>query len=201
MSLKLKLVLVAATLLVSAVPSRSALADPLVRNGTNSNCAITDVSPGATACFGWYDGNTSKSVPEILALLTGVYGGTWANGGKTDGTKVGGSHVQAGPFKPFFEGSIKNFADADLEFLIPQSGLFAVALKAGPEFGIYVFNTGSLSSISINMPNNKALSNAMLFTNTNIPEPNIVVPEPSTYAMMLVGLAGFGVAARRRRKV
>lgn len=68
MSLKLKLVLVAATLLISAVPSRSALADPLVRSSTN--CAITDVSPGATACFGWYNGNTSQSVPEILSLLT-----------------------------------------------------------------------------------------------------------------------------------
>lgn len=51
------------------------------------------------------------------------------------------------------------------------------------------------------MPNNKALSNAMLFTKTNIPDPNIVVPEPSTYAMMLAGMVGLGVAARRRRKV
>jgi hypothetical protein len=60
-------------------------------------------------------------------------------------------------------------------------------------FWLVDVGTGPTSTITIS--DGKGLSNAQIF-GTGIP----AVPEPATWAMMLLGFAGVGVAMRRSRK-
>ena len=77
-------------------------------------------------------------------------------------------------------------------------GPFGAALFGGVS-GLYQNNGNDLSQGG----SNTAGYNTQIFGRGlyAAAAPSSVVPEPSTYALMIAGLAGLGIAARRRRRV
>lgn len=73
------------------------------------------------------------------------------------------------------------------------------AAKNGSAF--YLFDAGSEGVTSLGMVAgmHKALSNGVVLYTGTPSIPGVVVPEPSTYLLMLAGLGGIGLAVRRRR--
>jgi len=109
----------------------------------------------------------------------------------------------AAAMNPFSQNEGAN-DDGTINFDAPQSGLFALGLKQGNGFSLYLFDgaavQGGISSIAYDTNGVKAaksqsfgLSHAGFFGAVS------PVPEPSVYAMMLAGLAVVGFALKRRQ--
>ena len=89
------------------------------------------------------------------------------------------------------------------DFLIPSS-----ATVSGSGFGFLTFDTantlddGAFSVVDINDGNatTGTLSTASAITRFTTSSQVAAVPEPSTWAMMLIGFGGIGVSLRRRRR-
>jgi hypothetical protein len=186
--MKLKII-AAATLSLAAMGANAALTSA----GTPI-CALTDVSPGASACSGSWVGNDKNQQADVFAALNVMSAGTWINAGASDDAGNG----------PFTSNSASN--TGTLTFDSPVSGTFAVAVKAANNFSLYVWNNVSnvalfdfsTAGVSVNtggVPN--GLSHASLY----VKEGQVtVVPEPSTYALVLAGLGMMGLVARRRAR-
>jgi len=138
---------------------------------------------GYAGCAGSFAGNTNNQ--DVAGFLSSE----WGLSGLT-ATSISGSAGASGSL---------SFAQ--------QTGQFAIALKAGNAFSLYRFDAsgiaGGISSISFDtlgvgfvsggngkMHFGQNLSHAVLYT--------AQVPEPETYALMLLGLAGVAAVARRR---
>jgi hypothetical protein len=170
----------AAALSLTALASQAAL----VSAGTYT-CSLTDVTPGATACSGAWAGNDSNQQDDVLAELDNLSAGMWTFVGKSD-------EANGGPFTGNPE-----FNTGTLTLDGPISGTFAIALKGGNEFSLYVWeNVMDVNAVLFTMGGQSALSHASLYQAEIIPGP---IPEPSTYALMLAGLGAIGLVARRRR--
>jgi len=145
-------------------------------------CAITDISPNAEACAGFFDGNLLSGSPTDIAAQTAALGtlgfswdGDWNAVDKISG--LGGSHT--------------------VDFATLLQGVSYVAFHFGNGQGgpgnataFYRLDAGAgLDTITLNY---NASSNAVLYSTTP-------VPEPETYALMLAGLVGVGFMARRRK--
>lgn len=162
---------------------------------------------GALACSGSWDGNDVNQQTGVLATLTTAFAsftgstGTWSYVGTT---KAGEA---SGPFS-----SVPGAITGTLILDGPIQGHFAIALKSSTNFSFYLYD-GGLSgmsdipfttvgtSINRNMMEQR-LSHASLYTYTLPPMPGDItapVPEPGTYALMLVGLGLVGYTVRRRQ--
>ncbi|MEO6248896.1 MAG: PEPxxWA-CTERM sorting domain-containing protein [Sphingomicrobium sp.] len=163
--------------------SSGAYASATVSDGT---CATSNVSPTATACVGFFTGNTlsnnttdNATISASLSTL-GVsnyttfsdYATTTVSGlgGLTDLSTLFGNLTGTNVFGIHFGGG-----------------------AGGGETAFYSidFGTGS-SSFKLNLPNSSSVT---LFSGTG------AVPEPATWAMMLLGFGAMGVSMRRRRRV
>ena len=148
-------------------------------------CSVTDITPSAQACVGFFSGNLISSSPANItaqksALAT--LGFTW------DGTTVletlsslNGSHSVD------FATLLKGISYVAFHFGNGQGG-------PGNATAFYRLNAGTGLDV-IGLAYN-ASSNARLYSIT----PTTSVPEPATWAMMLAGM-GLAGAAMRRRKV
>jgi hypothetical protein len=198
----LKLGCVAAALAASSLTPVQA---QLVSTGLDCNAGNvmqTGFDPDALACSGAWAGNDAPQFADLeaqLALDFAAFVGTGA-----DFTFLGKSDdANNGPFTA----NPNNQTSGTLTFDTALTGLFAVSIKAGDAFSVYLFDggAGGLTSIDFStagvslggngQPN--ALSHASLIGI----EPGLVpgIPEPETYALMLAGLGVVGFMARRRR--
>jgi hypothetical protein len=181
--MKLNSLAVAATL---SLASLGASATAVVRC---SDSSATTGNAGYISCQGPTSGNIAPGQTST-ALFSGF--GTFNLVGKSD---------DAG-FGPFASNPA-GVTSGTLSFDTPQTGLFVLGIKGGPDFSLYLFNGGvagistlSFDTLGIVKGNGSAgpgLSHLALFTQP--------VPEPESYALMLAGLAVVGTIVRRRRQL
>jgi hypothetical protein len=154
------------------------------------NCADTTFATlSSIACEGSFVGNINGSASEITAI-DGFFGASFTYAGKSDDPSFG----------PFTSNPTVSVGGT-LTFDAPISGEFVIGLKAADNFSYYLFDALSpISSLTFSstagIAENKRgipqdLSHAALYVTA--------VPEPETYALMIVGLGLLGWTARRRR--
>jgi hypothetical protein len=187
--------LLATATIVSLTPVAGAEAALIVGNPL---CNISNVT-GVVACAGSFSGNDSNQQADVLSQLVSSFGsftgaGLWSHNTGTDKSDGPG-------FGPFT--SNPEVTNGTLTFDTPQTGFFAIALKAGPRFSLYLLNGGTtgISSFNFNTigtstnPNGKAqdLSHASLYYFEG--EDTEPIPTPA----LLPGLIGLGIAGLRQR--
>ncbi len=161
----------------------------------NTPCSLTDIVPTATSCAGWYSGNLNGGKPDMLAdsamalnALLGVNTYTSAN-------------------LKWLE-PIPSTSGNSIDFATPLFGDTIFSVHVGGANGsngigysgtaFYRFDAGNLvgglDSIGLNVG---GLSNARLYsTGTYVTS----VPEPATWAMMIIGFGAVGAAMRQHRR-
>ena len=174
----------AATAIASATP---AYATVEVSAPTAVGCASGPLAPPADKCAGYYDmnqfsnSNVGAQQSAINLLLgAGNYTVDW-NALVNAGDVVSGSDLTA----------LNNLlAGAGGQVLL---GLHwgNVPGDAGNVSAFYLWDNAALGSI--HLTDTQGYSNAVLYRSTGS------VPEPATWAMMLLGFGGIGMAMRRRR--
>jgi hypothetical protein len=154
---------------------------------TNVGCATGPLAPPADKCAGYYDNNqfstanvgAQQSAIDLL-LGAGNYTVDW-NALTSAGLVVSGSDVNA----------LNNLlANAGGQVLL---GLHwgNVPGAEGNVSAFYLWDNAAVGSI--HLTDTQGYSNAVLYRATG------AVPEPATWAMMLLGFGAIGVALRRRR--
>jgi hypothetical protein len=153
-----------------------------------ATCMLTDITPTALACTLADKNVVSNSAAHVTAQQSAlaILGFNW------DGANWNG-----------FEKL--NASGSSVDFNTQLFGITFVAFHFGGSSAVgnstafYKFDAGSgagLDTIGINI---SALSNAIVYS-TGIPTIETGgVPEPATWAMMIVGLGGLGSLIRRRR--
>jgi hypothetical protein len=165
---------IAALALFAATPSSA----ELVAGTTDCNDVIT--GQGLTSCVGMFETNifntaNEADLNEALDLLMGDFEDV----------------VFTGPID-----DSKDFFEADGEFGITfddaLTGAVIIGLKVKNESGLFLFNfTEPTDSLTLNVNG---------FSSGVIIPPGTEVPEPATWAMMLLGFGAIGYSIRRRRK-
>jgi hypothetical protein len=147
-------------------------------------CTLSDISPGATACQGWYEGNLNSGNSTDLAneaLIVNSLLGTSYTGSNLPFTDVTG-----------ISGSTITFASALTGTVLLGVHVGAANGAGGIGYDGTAFYTlvDPGSSVTLNIP---GLSNARVFGVA-------AVPEPGTWAMMLLGLGSLAWLIRRNRR-
>jgi hypothetical protein len=154
---------------------------------TNVGCATGPLAPPADKCAGYYDNNqfstanvgAQQSAIDLL-LGAGNYTVDW-NALTSAGLVVSGSDV-----------------NALNDLLANAGGQVVLGLHwgnvpgaAGNVSAFYLWDNAAVGSI--HLTDTQGYSNAVLYRST------AAVPEPATWAMMLLGFGAIGLASRRRR--
>jgi len=165
-----------------------AYATVVVSAPTNVGCATGPLAPPADKCAGYYDNNQFSNAnvgaqQDAIDLLLGAgnYTVDW-NALTTAGLVVSGSDVNA----------LNNLlANAGGQVLL---GLHwgNVPGAEGNVSAFYLWDNAAVGSI--HLTDTQGYSNAVLYRATG------AVPEPATWAMMLLGFGAIGMASRRSRK-
>jgi len=194
--------LTAAAIGLAATPAQADAPVVLIPGGCASSLALT--TPDATACQGYYTNNALNGSDialqqNAIAALPGpfVWDGDWTglNAAGRVITSLGGPANNRLDFGQMLSGTVIIGAHwgnipADVPALPGQDAAHNVSV-------FWLFNL--LAPVSyITLDNVQGWSNAALYANGNPP-----VPEPATWAMMLLGFAGIGMALRgsARQKV
>jgi hypothetical protein len=164
-------------------------------------CKSTDITPGASACVGWYTGNLNGGSPtqtfQSAYALNALTGGssysastlTWLEDITVSGHTIDFTHALWG--------------DTIVSFHVGGAGGAGGVGYEGTAF--YEFDAGNLKggldTFTFNLP---GLSNARLYSTGTYhepppPPPPPGVPEPASWAMMLAGFFGLGGMLRSRR--
>lgn len=155
---------------------------------------------GYVGCLGAFSGNIDNQLSSIWSAMDAA-GRGWAAAAQSRAYVSSESFAAA--MNPFSQDEGAN-DDGTINFDAPQSGLFAIGLKQGNGFALYLFDgaavQGGISSLAYDTKGVKAardqgfgLSHAAFFGAVT------PVPEPSVYAMMLAGLAIVAVTLKRRK--
>ena len=193
-----------AALISSAVffaPQEASAQFILTGHSCSAGTALTVMNPDALFCAGAFSGNNEggANVTASLLQLATSFGGTgWARVGSTDD-----------PLNGPFTNSV-TAGSGTLSFDNLLNGYYALGLKTSTSFSFYLFNFTNATNVFVttagveppdNKGNLKDLSHATLYSVANSSTIiQIVVPEPSTYALMGAGLLALGIVARRRRQ-
>lgn len=168
-------------------------------SGSSNTCdtvPTADTSPASIQCAGYFDGNVLNDgnsmisgytnnldvIAAAVAALGGTFSGTLTS--YTGGTVVGDINA--------FLGAPNGFTGVQIIGIHYGQGSAGTDSTVGNVTAFYKIDFGSTpTKLAVNL---NGLSNAYLFT--SVPG----VPEPATWAMMLLGFGGIGMAMRRRRK-
>ena len=176
------------SLALSATPANAA-----VILGSTS-CSLYDISPAASACSGWYEGNLNSGSPADMADSAAVLNGLL------------GTSTFTGSNLTWLE-NLGSLSGSAIKFSTPLYGQTIVSVHVGGANGaansvgyngtaFYVFDAGNsaggMGALTFNL---RGLSNARLYSTSNFVP---AVPEPSTWAIMILGLAAIGWAGRRK---
>jgi hypothetical protein len=162
--------------------SSGAFASATVSDGT---CSTANVSPTATACVGFFSGqildNTVTDNATIASALTTL--------GVTNYTS----------FNNYASTTFSNLSGAtDLTALfgtLTGTDVFGIHFggSGGGETAFYKIDFGSGGTLTLNLPSSSSITHFSGMAGA--------VPEPATWALMLLGFGGMGISLRRRRKV
>lgn len=174
----------AAMIALPATPASAALV--AVAGG---ECNVTTPDPNAVACAGAFAGNLNNnaSIADLNAALDILVGGDFT---------PDALWADLDPTKAFFStgaGTTLNFADTLFGEQIISMHFGDGGTGLGNRTILYVFDFGVVGATSIVL-NTNGWSNAVLIT------PESPIPEPRTWAMMLLGFGAAGYAMRRRRR-
>lgn len=177
-----KLIVSAAVAAGAIALSAPAYATPTITN--EANCSTSTPSPTAVACSGFWTSNLlDNSSADLTAQQTAL-----ADIGFNFNTSTFNSLTQ--------QGSLTNDMLSFGETLYGITYIGVHFGDAGTGLGdrtvFYEFNFGTQGNTGITL-NTSGFSNAVLYFTGGS------VPEPATWAMMLLGFLGMGVALRRRR--
>jgi hypothetical protein len=147
--------------------------------------SLGSFSPGANACYGFVSGNVLDSSPTDVGIQTAAL------------ASLGLTFTDFNDYLKILPGSGATF----LDFGQPLYGDTVIGIHfgngstVGNSTGFFRFDFGSsVSGITLNIP---AVSDVVLYKTTNVP--TTAVPEPATWAMLLLGFGLIGFGARRRR--
>jgi hypothetical protein len=180
-----------AALAFTATP---ALASPPPPDGTNiGGCVDTLTNPNATACAGYYTGNIlNGSSTDILNQQNAIASlpGTFTWDGNWTGLSDAGQVITT-----LTNGNELDFGQTMFGQVIIGAHYGNVPGDAGNVSVFWLFNLTTPTNF-ITLTDTQGWSNAALYTT----DPHPSVPEPSTWAMMLLGFGAAGVAMRRSRR-
>ena len=152
-----------------------------------SGCDPARPDPDALACAGAFAGNLNNNarIGDLNAALDVLAGGNfadvlWADLDPTKAIFSSGSGTRLNFAQTLFGEQILS-----LHFGNAGSGL-------GDHTILYLFDFGQTGADSV-LLEQRGWSNAVLITPTG------AIPEPATWAMMLIGFGGIGASLRRRR--
>ncbi|NJC05945.1 hypothetical protein GGQ97_001738 [Sphingomonas kaistensis] len=168
-------------------------ASATVEVGSSVGCASGPLAPPADKCAGYYSDNQFSGQSDNVALQqsainlligSGNYTVDW-NALKDAGKVVSGSDLTA----------LNNLlATAGGQVLIG----FHWGNVPGPQGNVSAFYLwDNVPAGSIRLTDTQGYSNAVLYRSTSV---TTAVPEPGTWALMLVGFGAVGGAMRRRRR-
>jgi hypothetical protein len=190
-------------LAIMAAASAVAVSTPAVAGKSNVNtlpaithpCDVGLTTPDADACAGYYPvpppiiaGNDDaiQMQQDAIASLPGDYewDGDWATVEATKQLTLGGPDENQ-----------LSFGQTLFGITIIGAHFGNVAGPAGNVSVFWLFDFGTEGADFITLDNTEGFSNAVLYT-TGTP----AVPEPATWAMMLLGFGAAGTAMRRSRR-
>jgi hypothetical protein len=159
-----------------------------------SACDLSLPSPDALDCAGYFSGNLIngeagdvQNQMDAIESLDGdfVWDGNWAG---VEGTK---QLTLGGP-----DGNQINFGETLFGLTIVGAHFGNVSGPAGNVSVFWLFDFGTEGADFITLDDPTGFSNAVLYTTGDPPG----VPEPATWAMMLLGFGAAGTALRRSRR-
>jgi hypothetical protein len=181
-----------------AVSANPALATP--PPATNDGLCAASLSlptPDAIACSGYwdknvFDNNSSDTATQqtAVAALGGSFDGDW------DALVTAGNSITS------LDGPLSNrmdFGQTLFGLTIVGAHFGNIAGNAGNVSIFWLFDFGTTGATYITLDDTGGFSNGALYQTGDAPPPP-ALPEPSTWAMMLLGFGAAGVAVRRSRK-
>ena len=165
-----------------------------------SPCDLGLPTPDATACAGYFAGNllngSSTDVANQQAAIDSLPGTFTWDGNWTGLVNAGRTLSGPGDLQ---NGNQLNFGTTMFGLTIVGAHFGNVDGPAGNVSVFWLFDFGTTGANFVTLDNPQGWSNAALYT-TGSPPPPPTVPEPATWAMMLVGFGAAGAAMRRNRR-
>jgi hypothetical protein len=167
-------------------------AEAAVQLNDSCTAVLTVALPSSEAsCIGWYSGNVlnSNNNTSINDALTQL---------GYSGQAISFANVPlANIFTPGSGTSIVNFGQQfnGTVYLGLHFGSSVSDVDARGNTAFFKINASDLGSIQINSGYTSGTSNVVVLTST----PTGAVPEPATWALMILGFAGIGFAMRRNK--